>query len=40
MGRFRKIDPPMVIGINHWITIAIVGAVGIGILIGLEKRRP
>jgi len=38
-GDLGKLTLPMVTGINHWILIAIVWAVGIGIFIGLEKRR-
>ena len=38
-GDFGKLTLPKVIGINHWIVIAVVWAVAIGILMGLEKRR-
>ncbi len=38
-GDLGKLTLPMVIGINHWIVIAMVWAVAIGILIGLEIKR-
>jgi hypothetical protein len=38
-GDLGKLTLPIVLGVNHWIVIAIVWAVVIGILIGLEKKR-
>ncbi len=38
-GDLGKLTLPNVIGTNHWVVIAIIWAVAIGILIGLEKRK-